>query len=138
MYRTAPQILFQFSGGFSITQCAYPVLYGAFTAETDTHASATTTTSSSSGSLSGIWGSVRWILRGPPVNRTLSDDMEELLRAHCWLASVALSLTVVSGGAPALLGSGLSLYCNGGPQGQARYSRLKQRLRDFAEKGNER
>ncbi|CAM36455.1 conserved hypothetical protein [Leishmania braziliensis MHOM/BR/75/M2904] len=137
MYRTAPQILFQFVGGLSITQYAYPVLYDAFTAEkSDPHA-ATVAMPSNSGSFSGLWGSVRWSFRAPPVDRALSDDVAELLRTHCWFASAVLLLTVVSGGAPSLLGSGLSVYCNGGPEGKARYSRLKQQLRNFSEKGNQ-
>ncbi|AYU75534.1 hypothetical_protein_-_conserved [Leishmania infantum] len=136
MYRTAPQILFQFVGGLSITQYTYPILYDAFTGEkTGAHA-ATITTSSSSGSFSGLWGSLKWSFQAPPVDHTLTDDIEELLRTHYWLASAVLSLTVVSGGAPALLGSGLSVYCNGGPEGKARYSLLKQRLRNFSENGN--
>ncbi|KAG5488096.1 hypothetical protein LSCM1_08160 [Leishmania martiniquensis] len=137
MYRTAPQILFQFMGGLSITQCAYPVLHDAFTADkADTRSPAVPAApaaSSSSGHLSGLWGAVKWSFRTPSVSCTLSDDIEQLLRAHCWLASLILSLTVVSGGVPALLGSGLGVYCNGGPEGKARYGRLKQRLRDFAE-----
>lgn len=136
MYRTAPQILFQFLGGLSITQYTYPILYDAFAgAKTGAHAT-TITTSSSSGSFSGLWGSVGWTFQAPPVDRTLTDDIEELLRTHCWLASAVLSFTVVSGGAPALLGSGLSVYCNGGPEGKVRYSQLKQRLRNFSENGN--
>ncbi|GET85377.1 hypothetical protein, conserved [Leishmania tarentolae] len=134
MYRTTPQILFQFMGGLSITQYTYPILYDAFTGErSGAHATTMTTPRSSSGSFSGLWGSVKWSIQAPPVGRTLTEDIEELLRTHYLLSAAVLSFTIVSGGAPALLGSGLSVYCNGGPEGKARYARLTQRLRELSE-----
>ncbi|KAG5512280.1 hypothetical protein JKF63_07802 [Porcisia hertigi] len=139
MYRTTPQILFQFVGGLSIAQLAFPILHDAITSKNTSSSNVVATaTPGSSGTLSGVWGSLKWNL-GPPtgVHGTLADDIEALLRTHCWVASAILSFTLLSGGTPALLGGGLSVYCNSSPEGKARYSRLKQQFRSFSEAGNQ-
>ncbi|KPA73666.1 hypothetical protein ABB37_09604 [Leptomonas pyrrhocoris] len=136
MYRTAPQIVFQVVGGFSVAQYAYPVLYDSYKHPQTT--TTTTSTANASGvpsvsSVSGMWGKMRWDVRmgGSASPRTLSEDVESLLTSYRAVSAALLTFVVVSGGAPALIGAGISIYCDGGPAGTARYEKLKQKWREF-------
>jgi hypothetical protein len=83
--------------------------------------------------VSGVWGKVKWNVRvkGVAAPTTLAEDIESLLSSYRVASAVVLFLVVVSGGAPALMGAGISLYCEGTPEGTARYESLKQKWRDF-------
>ncbi|KAK7194863.1 hypothetical protein NESM_000407500 [Novymonas esmeraldas] len=142
-YYTIPRTLFHFLGGLCITQWALPTLRDSITGSSA--ASPHTKTAappavSSSGSLSGLWGSVRWSVETsttpPLLSSSLADDMEEVLRTHCWLAAMLLALAVASGGTPAVLGSGLSVCAGGGAEGRARYCGVKQRVHELWRKAN--
>ncbi|KPI87839.1 hypothetical protein ABL78_3066 [Leptomonas seymouri] len=134
MYRTAPQLVFQFVGGFSITQYAYPILFNS-PKQPPTNATATAKSSSapSTGSVSGVWGSVQWGVRvgDSATPRSLPEDVESLLTSYRTVSAALLSFIVVSGGAPALLGAALSIYCDGTPEGMARYAKIKRKIREL-------
>ena len=130
MYRTAPQIVFQFVGGFSIAQYAYPVLSKSFLEQSPADPSFTGTVKDS---MSRTWGKVksRQPVKTLIAPTTLTEDMESFLASYRVLSAAVLSLVLVSGGAPALIGAGISIYCDSTPEGTARYTKLKEKWHDF-------
>lgn len=138
MYRTGPQIVFQFVGGFATAQYTYPILFKASelpdaTSSDKSGASYSSISIPYVGTVSTTWKKVKESLTierftTPP---TLSEDVERLLLSYRALSVILVSLVVVAGGAPSVIGAGISIYYDGSRGGAARYKALKKKWREL-------
>lgn len=130
MYRTAPQIVFQFVGGFSIAQYALPILSDSFRRQPTQSASDNFPYKET---LSNAWGKVKVKVevRGLARPHSMSEDIESTIASYRVVSAALLTLIVVSGGAPALIGAGISYYFGDTPEGNAHYEKAKAKWRDF-------
>lgn len=72
-----------------------------------------------------IINTVHSLAVSPSPYRSLQQDIDALLVSYKWLCMLGVTLLLMSGGAPAVVGGGASLYFSG-EEGTRRYIHAKQ------------